>query len=97
MGFDPCVPQLFVLFLINCTRRMLRYAPRFHRKNLEKNRQKKFNQKKIHKKIRKFSVNFFVNFFWLSRFHIKFGACLRKFGESRPAGLGGDRERTDST
>jgi hypothetical protein len=29
---------------------MLRYAPRFHRKNLEKNRQKNLNKKKFHKK-----------------------------------------------
>jgi hypothetical protein len=81
------------------TRRMLRYAPRFHRKNLRKNRQKKIKQKKnfTKKKFTKFSVNFFFILFCLSRFHIQFGACLRKIGGSRPAGLGGDRERTDST
>jgi hypothetical protein len=51
------------------TRRMLRYAPRFHRKNFEKNRQKKFNQKKFdqkkfQKKIRKFSVKIFFQLFF---------------------------------
>jgi hypothetical protein len=65
--------------------------------------QKKLNSKKekklkIFKKILKiFRENFFPNFFGLLRFHIQFGACLRKFWGSRPAGLGEDRERTDST
>jgi hypothetical protein len=46
----------------------------------------------------KFSENFFFqNYFGLSRFHIQYGACLRNFGGSRPAGLGGDRECTDMT
>jgi hypothetical protein len=39
----------------------------------------------------------FSIFFWLSKFHSQFGVCLQKFGGSRPAGLGGDRECTDST
>jgi hypothetical protein len=61
------------------------------------NSKKKF-KKKIQKKILKiFREIFFLNFFGLSRFHIQFGACLRTFGGSRPASLGGDRERTYST
>jgi hypothetical protein len=46
------------------TRRMLRYAPRFHRKNLEKNRQKIFNQKIFHKKIQKIFREFFFQIFF---------------------------------
>jgi hypothetical protein len=54
--------------------------------------------KKIQKKnLKIFREIFFPIFFGLSRFHIQFRACLRKFGGSRPAGLGGDRECTDST
>jgi hypothetical protein len=56
------------------------------------NRQKKFHQKKIQKKFQK---NFSDFFFWLSWFHSQFGVCLQKFGVSRPAGLGGDRLRTE--
>jgi hypothetical protein len=37
------------------------------------------------KKFWKFSVKFFFpNFFGLSRFHIQFGACLRKFALQQP-------------
>jgi hypothetical protein len=50
--------------------------------------------KKISKK--KNSIIFF-SFFWLSVFRSQFGACLPKFGLSRPAGLGGDRDCTNST
>jgi hypothetical protein len=81
----------FPLNLISNTRRMLRYAPRFQKKKFKK---KNFTKKNF----TKFFVHFFFQiFFWLSRFHIIFGACLPKFGGSRPASLGGDRERTDST
>jgi hypothetical protein len=45
----------------------------------------KFEQKKFQKKNQKiFREIFFSNFFWLSRFHIQFGACLRKFGGLGP-------------
>jgi hypothetical protein len=43
--------ELGISLSIYITRRMLRYAPRFHRKKLEKNRQKKIKQKKFTKKI----------------------------------------------
>jgi hypothetical protein len=41
-------------------------------------------------------VNFFFNFVWLSVFRSQFGVCLQKLGGSRPAGLGGDINCTDS-
>jgi hypothetical protein len=47
----------------------------------------KFNNltKKNFKKNQKiFREIFFSIFFWLSRFHIQFGACLRKFGGLGP-------------
>jgi hypothetical protein len=40
------------------------------------------------------NVNFF---FGLLVFRSQFGGCLQKFGGSRPAGLGEDRDCTDST
>jgi hypothetical protein len=39
-------------------------------------------------------------FFAIGAVHVfrsQFGVCLQKFGGSRPAGLGGDRDCTDST
>jgi hypothetical protein len=59
-------------------------ASHFFKKNSKKNLKKKF-------------LKIFREFFWLSTFRSQFGVCLRKFGESRPAGLGGDRDCTDST
>jgi hypothetical protein len=57
------------------------------------------------KKCQKFSVKenknfrYFreITFFWLSWFRSQFGVCLGKFRGSRPAGLGGDRECTNSS
>jgi hypothetical protein len=85
------------LHCINSLNATLRSA--FSYKNLVKKiGQKNFTQKNSKKKsFDNFSWNFFSIFFWLSWFHVKFGVCLRKFGGSRPAGLGGDRECTDST
>jgi hypothetical protein len=74
----------------DCYANLRDFIEHFDKKNLTKKNFKKKNQK-IFREI------FFSIFFWLSRFHIQFGACLRKFGGARPAGLGGDRERTDST
>jgi hypothetical protein len=62
---------------------MLRYAQRFHGK--------------FSKNIIIFRDFFFQFVFWLSWYHIQFGVCLQKFWGSRPTGLGGDRERTNST
>jgi hypothetical protein len=74
---------------------MLRYAAlRVFMEKISKNSTKKILRKK---KNLKFSVNFFFNFFCLTVFYVQFGACLRKFGGSRPAGLGGDRDCTNST
>jgi hypothetical protein len=50
----------------------------------KKNFKKKRNIKKISKKISK------------EKIRLQIGVCLRKFRVSRPAGLGGDRERTNS-
>jgi hypothetical protein len=59
---------------------------------------KKISKKKSPKKIsKKKNSIFFFSFFWLSVFRSQFGACLPKFGLSRPAGLGGDRDCTNST
>jgi hypothetical protein len=67
----------------------LRFA--FSWKNfVKKNRQKNYFKKnsEIFREI------FFSNFFWLSVLCSQFGVCLQKFGGSRPAGLGGDRDCT---
>jgi hypothetical protein len=55
--------------------------------------------KNLKKKFRNFSVNFFFKFFWaISVLQPFWGMrCLQKFGGSWPAGLGGDRDCTDST
>jgi hypothetical protein len=86
------------MIIIN-TRRMLRYAPRFHEKFPPKKFSKKiFTKKNFKKKILKISVNFFFKFFFVpTAFYVQFGVCLQKFGGSRPAGLGGDKHGTNST
>jgi hypothetical protein len=56
-----------------------------------------FKKKKIKFFFQKTILNilreiFFFKFFWQSTFRSQFGASLRNFLGSRPAGLGGDRE-----
>jgi hypothetical protein len=47
--------------------------------------------------IRNFREIFFFKFFLLTALFMLQRVCLQTFGGSRPDGLGGDRERTDST
>jgi hypothetical protein len=50
------------------------------------------------KKLENFPwIFFFSKIFWITALRMLQRVCLRKFGGSRPAGLGGDRHRTDST
>jgi hypothetical protein len=60
---------------------------------------KKLIQKKIQKKIQKiFREIFFSKFFWaITVPHPIWSMPAKIFGGARPAGLGGDRERTNST
>jgi hypothetical protein len=83
------------------TRRMLRYAPRFHRIFFFFKSPKQISQKTISKKtnFRTISVKFFFNFFLAIMVLRLIWSMLSKIwgGGSRPAGLGGDEERTNST
>jgi hypothetical protein len=66
---------------------MLRYAPRFHKKKFKKKFPNFFSSKKVQKsKI----------FYALTLTHVIEGPPANIWG-SRPAGLGGDRDCTNST
>jgi hypothetical protein len=85
---------------------MLRYAPRFHKKNMlkksgKKISPKKFHGKKIQKKISKKFHEFFFSTFFLAigvpQSAANLGYACKKIWGSRPAGIGGDRDCTNST
>jgi hypothetical protein len=75
---------LNILYWFIKTRRMLRYASRFHGKKFRKKNQKIFRE-------------FFFQFFWRFIFCSQFEVCLQMFWGSRPAGLAVKEIRTNSS
>jgi hypothetical protein len=64
---------------------------------MEKFDKKNLTKKKFKKKIKNFSVKFFFQFFLPNGVLRPIWGMPAKFWGARPAGLGGDRERTDNT